>query len=90
MQQVDMDAAALLTALREAEDKSPEQLARAIHLAGFGFVAGRTIRNIEKEGTVPTLRVRGSIARYFQRTSRDIWRNAPTFHDRRNHAQVAA
>lgn len=88
MQQVDMDAAALLTALREAQDKSPEQLARAINIGGFGFVSSRTIRNIEKDGIVPTLRVRGSIARYFGRTGREVWRNAPTFHDRRN--RVAA
>lgn len=89
MQLVDHSAGAILSELREGACLSPEQLARAIHIGGHGFVAGRTIRNVEKFGVVPTLRVRGSIASYFGRTPRDIWRTAPIFHDRRNR-KVAA
>lgn len=88
MRSTDPAAAALLTELREQACLSPEQLARAIFLGGHGYVSGRTVRNVEKDHVIPTLRVRGAIAAYFERTPRDIWRNAPVFHDRRN--RVAA
>lgn len=78
----DERAAALLTQLREDAGLSPEALSRAIFVADLGFVSGRTIRNIENEHHVPTLRVRASIARYFDRNPRSIWRNAPTFQTR--------
>lgn len=67
-----MAAAGLLSDLREQKCLSPEQLARAIFVNGHGH------------GVVPTLRVRGAIASYFDRAPRDIWRTAPVFHDRRN------
>lgn len=82
MASTDRLAADLLSELREDRGLSPEALSRAIFIAGHGYVSGRTIRNIEKDATVPTLRVRGSIALYFARTPRGIWRNAPVVTDR--------
>lgn len=83
MQYTDSRAAALVTELREEAGLSPEGLSRAIFVSGLGYVSGRTIRNIEKFETVPTLRVRNSLARYFERSPRAIWMNAPTVMDRR-------
>jgi DNA-binding XRE family transcriptional regulator len=89
MQYTDSSAARLLTELREGAGLSPEGLSRAIFAAGLGYVAGRTIRNIEKREIVPTLRVRTALARYFDRPARSVWRTAPTVMDRRD-SRVAA
>lgn len=83
MQYTDSLGADLLVQLREEAGLSPEGLSRAIFVDGLGYVSGRTIRNIEKFETVPTLRVRAALAAYFKRSPRSIWRNAPTVMDRR-------
>lgn len=84
MQYTDPRAAAILAQLREDQGLSPEQLSRAIFQAGFGYISGRTVRNIENDpNPIPTLRVRMSIARYFDRHPRSIWSTAPTVMDRR-------
>lgn len=71
----DQVAAGLLTELREARYLSPEALSHAMFLAGHGYVAGRTIRNIESGHVVPTLRIRGTIEGFFGVT---VWRNVPS------------
>lgn len=69
----DKRAGQLLNALRRSRGLSPEGLGAALHLAGLGFVSGRQIRRIERDGVIPTARVQFALARFFERRPDQIW-----------------
>lgn len=80
----DLHAAALIRELRIDNGLTPETLSYRIHKAAPDYpVSGRTIRRIEKEGVIPSVRVMFGIARAFQMTPSQIW-------SARARAQVAA
>lgn len=70
-------AAALVRELRVDRGLTPETLSYAIYRSNPGFpVSGRTIRRIEREGTVPSVRVMFGIAQAFGMVPSQIWRSA--------------
>lgn len=74
----DKPAAALLADLRRDQGLTPEALSRAIlehpALGARWFVHPNTIRLIERNGTIPTVRVQFALATFFNRLPSDIWR----------------
>jgi DNA-binding XRE family transcriptional regulator len=69
----DRAAAALLQQLRTDSGLSPETLSQGIHAAKLGYVSGRQIRRIEREGIIPTARVQFAIAQFFERVPSEVW-----------------
>jgi DNA-binding XRE family transcriptional regulator len=69
-------AADLIHRLRIDEGLTPEALAFHITRQGAGTVSGRTIRRIEREGAIPTVRIQFAIAQHFEMVPSQIWRPA--------------
>lgn len=69
----DRAAASLLRQLRTDRGLSPESLSYGIHAAKLGYVSGRQIRRIEREGIIPTARVQFAIAQFFDRLPSEVW-----------------
>lgn len=67
-------AAELIRQMRTDEGLTPEALAYQIARDGGGIVSGRTIRRIESEGAIPTVRVQFALARHFGMSPTDLWR----------------
>lgn len=68
-----LQAAELIRRLRIDEGLTPEALAFAIARDGAGTVSGRTIRRIEREGAIPTVRIQFALARHFDMVPSQIW-----------------
>lgn len=70
----DPHAARQIRALRVDRGLTPETLSYEIHRANPGFpVSGRTIRRIEREHVIPSVRVMFGIAQAFGMLPSDIW-----------------
>ena len=89
-QRTDRLAADLILAYLEETGLSPEMFSRAAFNAKHGFVSGKQLRRIVETGTVPGLRIRGVIAKQMQRSTREIWRNAPVVAGRKARSRAAA
>ena len=60
--------------LREDRGLTPEQLSYEISKQYPDYpVSGRTIRRVEREGAIPTVRVKFGIARAFGKVPSEIW-----------------
>jgi len=66
-------AAELIRAFRIDEGLTPEALAHSISRMGAGPVSGRTIRRIEREGAVPTVRIQFALAQHFGMAPSQLW-----------------
>jgi DNA-binding XRE family transcriptional regulator len=72
----DKHAGALIQELREDRGWTPEALSYVIHKIDPRYgVSGRTIRRIEKDGAIPTTRVKFGIAQAFEMVPSQIWSN---------------
>lgn len=70
----DRHAAALIRELRVDRGLTPEALSYAIYRAAPGYpVSGRTIRRIEREGVIPSVRVMFGIASAFGMVPSQLW-----------------
>ena len=67
-------AAELIRKLRIDEGLTPEDLAHQIARDGGGIVSGRTVRRIESEGAIPTVRIQFALARHFGMVPSDLWK----------------
>ena len=72
MASTDIAAGDMLRQLRTDRGLSPEALSHALHMAGLGFVSGKTIRRIEG-GRIPTVRVQFALAQFFDRVPSQVW-----------------
>lgn len=73
----DRHAAALIRQMRVDRGLTPEGLSYEIYRAAPAApVSGRTIRRIEKEGVIPSVRVMFGIAQAFEMVPSQIWMSA--------------
>jgi DNA-binding XRE family transcriptional regulator len=66
-------AAELIRAFRIDEGLTPEALAHKINAHGAGPVSGRTIRRVETEAVIPTVRIQFALAQHFGMTPSQLW-----------------
>jgi transcriptional regulator with XRE-family HTH domain len=69
----DPHAGRLVSALRRDKGLSPEALAFEIAKRGGGYISGRTIRRIENNGVIPTVRVQFALASFFDMRPSQVW-----------------
>lgn len=71
----DRHAARRIKELRIDQGWTPEALSYEIAKRTPGYpVSGRTIRRVEREGSIPTVRVMFGLAQVFGMQPSDIWR----------------
>ena len=69
---IDLPAAEMIKRLRTDRGLSPEALSQAMHMAGLGYVSGKTIRRVEV-GFVPRVRVQFALASFFDLVPSQVW-----------------